>query len=283
MQLHKTNNKLWEKKLKELNPPKFFKSLEVIEFEELEKKIFIENDEKFCEKLINNFYDGCVYQFLNAFDEKSIEFIIDKCVSLSKKNKSNDTILKENNKNFFYVQKDDLSSDTKYKALDKSYYFFPWNKDSKKIFDIINRKWKVIKILGGQSDNKYNLNTPKDGIINRAHVIQYVPGGGTISPHYDPFSYQRIQLGTVLNKFKVDYFSGGFATFKRDKKKILLEPNINKGSLICFFPSMYHTVEPIDENENFSFENLKGRWYLSIGSVGTNYNKKKEGAKPASL
>ena len=283
MQLQEVNNKLWIKKFDEVKPPKFFKRLKIIEFEELEIKVLKESNKNFCEDIINNLYDGCIYQFLNAFDQKSTEFIMKECASLSKKNKVISTEIKENNKNFFYIQNDDLSSKGGYKAFDRSYYFFPWNKDSKKIFEIINKKTKIMKILSGRPSDEFNQNTPKNGVINRAHIIQYVPGGGTISPHSDPFNYQRIQLGSVLNKFNVDYFSGGFAVFKSNNQKVILEPNIKKGSLICFFPSMYHTVDPIDEGENFNFENLKGRWYLSIGSVATSYNKNRENSKAVKI
>ena len=41
-------------------------------------------------------------------------------------------------------------------------------------------------------------NTPKDGIINRLHVIQYLKGGGTISPHNDPYDSTKIQIDAFL-------------------------------------------------------------------------------------
>ena len=112
MQLQEVNNKLWIKKFDEVKPPKFFKRLKVIEFEELEKKVLKENNKNFCEDIINNLYDGCIYQFLNAFDHKSTELIMKECASLSKKNKVISTEIKENNKNLSdnFVNIKDLES-----------------------------------------------------------------------------------------------------------------------------------------------------------------------------
>ena len=48
------------------------------------------------------------------------------------------------------LQKDDQSVNGGYKAIDRSYYFFPWDKSSSELFDKINNYWSYIKHLGGQ-------------------------------------------------------------------------------------------------------------------------------------
>ena len=50
-------------------------------------------------------------------------------------------------------------------------------------------------------------------IINRLHVIQYLTGGGTISPHTDPYDLSKLQIGCILSKFGEDYKDGGFTVF----------------------------------------------------------------------
>ena len=171
---------------------------------------------------------------------------------------------------------------------DNSYYFFPWDKKSSNIYKKINPIWDKIKILSGNDKNQFFNNEPKDKIINRVHIIQYVKGGGMISPHSDPFIYSKIQIGCILSTRGKDYYNGGFAVFKKNKKEVLLDKKIKKGSLICFFPSLIHCVKPIDANfkktsKSDIHQNSEGRWYMSLTTVGSDHLKNREKAKKVNV
>lgn len=270
-------NKYWSSLLENNSTPKFFRSLKSLDFKILTDLIDDEREEELKE-IINNMFKGDIYQFTGAIKDELIQDLFSEAANLAKNSISRQTLCEQGVKNFFYLQKDDQTIKGGYKSIDRSYYFFPWNKTQKKIFEKINPIWSYIKILGGQNKNQFNENLPLDGIINRVHVIQYIKGGGTISPHNDPYDYQKIQIGCVLNNYGSDYSSGGFSVFNKEKEKVLLEPEIKKGSLVCFFPSLIHTVEPVDLHEDIDYETNKGRWYLSLTSVGSAHLKNRKKA-----
>jgi hypothetical protein len=258
----------WQELINQYKPPKFFRSLKSLDFSELVS--LIQNEKKYeLKSIIKNIYEGDIYQFNNSISNELINDLFNEANQLAKNSKSEQALCVQGVKNFFYLQKDDQAVKGGYKAIDRSYYFFPWNKESENIFGKVNSIWAYIKIIGGQNKNEYNKNLPIDGIINRIHIIQYMKGGGTISPHNDPYDYQKIQIGSVLNTYGKDFKTGGFAVFDKKKEKIYLEPKLNKGSLVCFFPSLIHTVDPIDELDQIDYNSGEGRWYLSLTSVGS--------------
>ena len=207
------------------------------------------------------------------------------CKILSNKQNAKNTKCIQGVKNFHYIQKDDQSKKGGYKAVDNSYYFFPWNKDSMKLYEKINPIWGNVKILSGVKKNEFMKNKPLDGIINRIHIIQYLKGGGMISPHSDPYIYSKIQIGCILSERGKDYFSGGFIVFNKRKKEILLDKEIGKGDLICFFPSLIHGVKPIDKKKSSKIDHssLQGRWFMSLTTVGSEHLKGREKAKSVNL
>ena len=270
MSCYENNNLKWNSLLKKKKTPVFYTGLINIKYSDLKNKIG-NNNVEYQDNLIEELYNGKIIQFTDAISQNDINFIIEEAKKISKNNSSTNTKCVQGVQNFFYLQLQDHSKEGGYKTLDRSHYFFPWNIDSKLIFEKINKYWSLIKILGGQHPDKYNDHLPSDGIINRIHVIQYLTGGGTISAHNDPYEYQRIQVGSVLNDFGKDFKQGGFAVFNENKQKVCLEPKIQKGSLICFFPSLIHLVNPIDPERKLDAKSDNGRWYLSLASVGSEH------------
>jgi len=271
----KNNNEIWQNLIKYNETPSYFTELINVEFNDFKKNIS-EQNYAYQENLINKLFSGAIIQLTNSLNNELISTIINSSKELSKSNLQSKTICKEGTKNYFYKQSNDMSLTGGYKALDKSYYFFPWDSTSTNIFSEIFDYWRFIKILSGLDFDTYEKNTPKDGIINRMHIIQYLKGGGTISPHKDPFDSVKIQVGCVLNTYGEDYHSGGFSVFRNKNEKRLLEPDIIKGSLYCFFPTLYHTVDPIDPNEKIDFNSDKGRWFMSLTCVGSDHQKNRQ-------
>jgi hypothetical protein len=278
----KSNEKIWENLIESKKLPCYFTELINVEFKDFKENILNENF-FYQEKLINKLFNGGVIQLKNSLDDRLINEIVKSSLNLSKSNIQNKTTCEEGSKNYFYVQSKDLSANGGYKALDRSYYFYPWDDSSKKIFSEVYKYWRYIKVLAGLKYDTYEKNTPKDGVINRMHVIQYLKGGGTISPHKDPFDSIKIQIGCVLNTYGKDYKSGGFSVYKDKNQKFCLEPNLIRGSLFCFFPNLYHTVDPIDPNEKMNLSSESGRWFLSLTCVGSDLQKGRKKTTPISL
>ena len=271
-------NEIWDKKLKKIKPPKYFRKLKTINFNKFKKSI---NNSKFGKEIINNLLYGDIYILENAVNSGLINLLKKECLALKKSKPTKNTKCYQGIKNFHYQQKNDQSKNGGYKAVDNSYYFFPWDKKSSKIFSKIIPIWSRIKILSGSSKDQYFYNQPKDGIIDRVHIIQYIKGGGMISPHSDPFEYSKIQIGCILSTRGKDYKSGGFTVYNKKKNEVLLDKKIKKGSLICFFPSMYHSVKKIDSDFSNSdiHKNLDGRWFMSLTTVGSEHLKNRAKAK----
>lgn len=278
-------NKIWETKLRKIKIPKYFRKLRSIDFKILKNSI---NDKKFCEKIINNLLNGDIYTFNNAVNSNLINLLKNESKQLTKRKPLKNTRCYQGIKNFYYQQKDDQSNRGGYKSIDNSYYFFPWDNKSSKIFKKIKPIWHKIKILSGDNKNQFFDNQPKDKIINRIHIIQYVKGGGMISPHSDPFIYSKIQIGCILSTRGKDYYNGGFSVFNKNKEEVPLDKKIKKGSLICFFPSLIHCVRPIDKDYKKTkaldmHQSSEGRWYMSLTTVGSSHLKNREKAKKANL
>ena len=257
------NKNLWKSLIEQESIPNYFSKMINIDFAEFKAKIEAQ-DSEFQFNLIHKMFEGAIIQLTNALDDNLIDTIIESSLTLSRENVSKKTLCIEGCHNYFYLQTEDLSKNGGYKTLDRSYYFFPWNLDKNNLFDKINNYWRYIKVLGGLNYNEYENNTPKNKIINRMHVIQYMKGGGTISPHKDPIVYQKIQVGSVLNELGKDFNSAGFSVFNNKKEKVFIEPKLKKGSLVCFMPSLYHTVDPVDLNDKIDLSKPDGRWYLSL-------------------
>ena len=268
------NKIVWDKYLKKGQEPLFFSKIVEQNFDEFREKIE-KNNYKFQEELIHFLLGGGVIHFKNALNENFIKKIIKSSFELSLKNTKDRTECNENTKNYFYIQSKDQSLNGGYKALDRSYYFFPWDDSSKDLFSEAFNYWRYLKVLAGESFNKYESNKPKDYIINRLHVIQYLTGGGTISPHTDPYDLSKLQIGCILSKFGEDYKDGGFTVFNENLDKVLLEDKFSQGSIFCFFPTLYHAVQPIDPKDNIDFNSKNGRWFLSMTTVGSDLLKKK--------
>ena len=273
------NKNLWKSLLKQESLPNYFTEIIDIDFGGFKAKMEAQ-DLNFQSNLIHKIFEGAIIQITNVLDDGLINSIINSSLTLSKKNISKKTLCVEGCQNYFYLQTEDLSRNGGYKTLDRSYYFFPWNLDQNNLFDKINDYWRYIKVLGGLNFDEYENNTPKDEVINRMHIIQYIKGGGTISPHKDPIVYQKIQLGSVLNELVKDFNSGGFSVFNKKKEKVFIEPKLKKGSLVCFMPSLYHTVDPVDPNNEIDLSKSDGRWYLSLTCVGSDHLKDRKKTTP---
>src|SRR3990167_3333358 len=56
-----------------------------------------------------------------------------------------------------------------------SYYFYRWNGDPLGLFEEADKVWRPVKRLMGLRDTEYELNTPKDGVVDRVQIVRYPP------------------------------------------------------------------------------------------------------------
>ena len=135
-------------------------------------------------KCIDQLSEGDIFILKNSINSKFLDDAKKKLNNLIKKNKPINPKIKSGIKNGFYIS-NNLSSKG-YKTVDKSFYFFSLNKETTGIYNKIIDVYKPLKILNGLGPNDITKNTPKDGIIERVHIINYPINSGLISQHYDP-------------------------------------------------------------------------------------------------
>ncbi len=110
--------------------------------------------------------------------------------------------------------------------------FFRWNKDPVGTFKHGNHIWGLIKLLGGFKYGEFSLNTPKDGVVDRAQIAHYPVGAGRIPKHTDPFHNQKAILGVYMSQYGEDFQDGGLYFINQNDQVILLEPEIKKGDAV---------------------------------------------------
>ena len=71
--------------------------------------------------------------------------------------------------------------------------------------------------------NEITKNKPKDGIVERLHIINYPVYSGQISRHYDPINVSIFNFGLYATEYNKDYTEGGFFVLKNKKKKINID------------------------------------------------------------
>ena len=125
--------------------------------------------------------------------------------------------------------------------------------------------------MNGLNKNEITYNKPKDGIIERLHVIKYPSPFGQISKHYDPINVSIFNFGLYATEYGKDYTDGGFFVVNKKNKKILIDKKIKKTDIVLFFPSLIHGVDKI--------KNSEGRWFINVNHVQSHEVKNRQFTK----
>ena len=236
----------------------------------LSKKEFILADKK---KILNHILKGNI-----IIVKKSVELIKLKsiCKLLEKKNvkPAKSTKMLEGIKNIFYAaEPKKIIKEKEYKVLNKSWYFFPWNKDNTGLVKLVQPLFDNVLKINGFDPNKIKRKTPKDGIVQRFHLMHYPLGSGYISRHVDPSHITKATAGIYITQFGKDYSNGGFYVINKNKKKINIDKFIKSSDMVLFYSSMPHGVDIVTAKK-INYKNfLSGRWFLNLTVVASHHNK----------
>jgi len=208
-----------------------------------------------------------------AVNKKKIRNIVYKIVK-TRKNYVKKPLIVEGVKNISWLSNFKIKEKNQYSTVDKSWYFFPWNKDNTGIISITHALFKKVIELNGYNPNKIEKNTPKDKIIKRIQLIFYPYGSGLISLHKDPINIIKMNAGIYVTEHKKDYDEGGFYIMK-NKRKLFLDPFVKSGDLVLFRPNMVHAVDPVFRNKSNKKSMFKGRCFLNMAMVQSHEVKKR--------
>ena len=245
--------KIWSKRD---FPADRFSSIIKIDFKRL-LEIFNKNDFNSFEKIVEDLSNGSFLIIQKCFTKKEIEFL--KEVGNNLMNSEESSFYKMDRKipNFWR----DITSEHSHKygvpVVKKSMYFFHWNGEEK-LFELINKRWDIIKILGGRESSFGKSTYPEDGFIDRIQLVEYPSGTGYLAPHQDPDHNQRCFISGYMSKIGVDFKSGGFWALNQNNQKVNLEKKIDVGDMGIGSAKIVHGVDQIDTDISSK------RWFLGL-------------------
>ena len=237
------------------------------------KKDFFSN--KKIKKIKNLVTDGNILILKSAFKDVTLRKIYKEIFSNSKKI-SKDTKMKEGIKNIFY--KSNSSGKGNYSTNDYSWYFFPWNKDKFGLVKLVQKYFDRVILFNGFNIKTIKNNTPKDGVVQRFHLMHYPYNSGHISAHKDPTNITKVTCGIYITSFKLDYDYGGFYVLNSKNKKIFVDHKIDSGDLILFYNGLIHGVEPtsLKKGSKKNKDKINGRSFLNLSILESHEKKNRK-------
>jgi len=232
----------------------------------IKKKDFFSNKNLLkIRKLVIN---GNIVVLKSAINKKRLRNIFKDIFKKSSKVSKNIKMI-EGVKNIFY--KSNFTGKGNYTTNDYSWYFFPWNKDKYGLTKLVQKFFDRVILLNKYSIDKIRNNTPRDGIIQRFHLMYYPFKRGHISSHKDPTNITKVTCGIYITSFKEDYDKGGFYVYNSKKQKILIDHKIGSGDLILFYNGLIHGVDPtfLKKNSTKNKDKINGRVFLNLSILET--------------
>ena len=258
----------WELKEKESKRPLMARSIIEIDFKNFEKEVRSQN-ENFVQKTIDSLYLGDILILKNAFSKKFMEYLRDSVYKIWTATPSQFHKMIEGCPDYHREQDEEIAKKYVFESVRHSYYWFHWNGDPLGVIPEINKRWRVIKILGGLDETAYEKNTPQNGIIDRFQVARYLPGIGRSETHSDPYENQRLFISAFMSKKNIQYRQGGFYVINGEGKEIDVEPFIDIGDLAIGYATVLHGVATVDPGSEVDWKSKSGRWWLGLYSNST--------------
>jgi hypothetical protein len=223
------------------------------------------DDDKKVQLLVDEVSKGIIYVIREVITPEVGRAIIREIVS-SDVNISNTTRIEEGIQNIRYLSSYKLKKANEYSANDMSWYFFPWNKDDHGVLKNFLPIFDYVLRMNGYEPSIVRNNTPKNGLIERIHLINYPFKVGEISMHIDPINLVKINCGIYLTEYGLDYGVGGFKVLDPNGKKIHIDPEIKCGDMVLFYPALPHMVDTIQPLSKIR-DGLSGRFFITHNVV----------------
>ena len=264
---------LWKQLEENIPLPTRFRRLYKISYHEFLTKIYSNLDLD----MIENLYAGDAYIIKGGFPRQWIiklrRDVHDYCMT----HKSLFFKMLEGTPDFHRII--DFENASKYSigSCKHSCYFYHWNEDPFNVFEIINQRWRPLKLLMGLQYNEYENNTPKDGVVDRIQVVRYPPNLGYLEPHVDAYQHQRLIFSGYMSQRGVDYQGGGFYLINSENEPVNIEDEIETGDFLFCYASVFHGVAPCDIDKECDWTKDDGRWFLSMYSNASDELEDKNG------
>lgn len=221
-----------------------------------------DNEKK--ETIRNDIINGDVYIIKNAISKEIAQKLLNNITS-SEFNGVSSIKIVESVKNFYYESNYVKKKSGEYSAIDRSWYFFPWNKDQFGLNELVQPIFNSVILLNKKEPEVVIKNTPKDKFVQRYHLINYPLGSGKISLHTDPVNVVQISGGIYFTEYGIDYDAGGFYVLNQNDEVVMLDKVVGIGDLVLFYPGLPHGVSPVTNSNTNAISS--GRYFLSMTIV----------------
>lgn len=215
-------------------------------------------------KIRQDIINGDVYIVENVLDREMVSRILQIALD-EKRSPASSTAIIEGIDNIYYISNNLKAKIGDYTAIDRSWYFFPWNVDQYSMLKDLQLIFNNVILLNNQDPDVVVKNTPKDGLVQRFHMINYPPHSGEISLHIDPICVSEVNSGIYLTQFGVDYTQGGFYVLNSNGVRINLDAEVALGDLILFYPGLPHGVLSVIPPSDKIMS--KGRFFFNMNLI----------------
>jgi hypothetical protein len=255
----------WEAVEDEKTQPRYLRDVVTTSYKEFSDKV-LEQDPKFARNIVESLYSGDVYILKEGFPPEFLQKLAVELHQFGKNTSSSFYKMLDGCPDFHRVITPELAKNYSLRQIKHSYYFFPWNDDPFNLFDSINERWRIFKLLGGFSFDAYEKNIPSTGVVDRLQIAQYASGVGELELHSDPYLNQKMAISGIMSKRGKDYKTGGAYILNKDNEKIDVEDDMDVGDIYIVYPTVFHGVETIDKGSVVDWNSFDGRWFLGLYS-----------------
>lgn len=270
----------WEAAERTLAPPTRVRHLVVRPYDHVVHSMSLRG---FAEQMVWSLYRGDIWLLKGAFDSAFMAELKAKTVAYMRENVSSFHKMLEGSPDFH--RPIDLETGKKYafQGCKHSAYFYRWNDDPLGIWPAITERWRVAKTIMGLRPDEYEVNTPKDGVVDRIQVVRYPPAIGYLEPHADPHLHQRLFFSGYMSKRGQDYQGGGFYAVGQNDEVRQVEDMIDVGDVCLGYATVYHGVAPCDRDTVPDWDADDGRWFLSMYSNASDEVPQRHTGRPVKL
>ena len=256
---------IWEKLEASKKRPKYASEIITVNYDEFAADVEKQDDD-FVNKIVNSLYKGDIYILKNGFPKIFMENLRDKVFKIWNSSETSFHKMVEGCPDFHRRQDEKIAKKYVFESIRHSYYWFHWNGDPMSVIPEINKRWRVLKFLGGLNKHTYEKNTPKDGVVDRFQVARYLPGIGKSETHSDPYQNQRFFISVFMSKKGLDYKKGGFYVVKENNQFEDVEKCVDIGDISIGYATVMHGVDIIDPDQKPNWLTKDGRWWLGLYS-----------------
>ena len=262
--------KAWEQ-LESLSPrPKYSKAVVAVNYDEFASNVEKQQDD-FVKKITESLYNGDIYITKNAFSKEFLENLRKKVFKIISKTEPSFHKCVEGSPNFHRKIDDKIAKNYSFEQVRSIFYWYKWNNDLTQETLEINKRWQVLKLLSGLEKNIYEKNTPKDGIVERFQVANYVAGTGRCATHSDPYKNCKFVLNAYMSKRGIHFNKGGFYVLGKNKEPIDVEKDIDIGDMGFHYASVWHGVSKINpDKKKVDWDAEDGRWWVNVCAIDSN-------------